>query len=127
MPGTSRGRTAERAARTSHRVPREHVARALERRGRGPERALELLVELLRRPAVGAVDRADRARLVEQEHLVVAHAENLPGDALGTVGGEVDRERRDLLRRHLLKALDPALVFLGLRRNRIDHAGPGER
>src|SRR5215475_6009465 len=112
MHGTSPGKTPERAARASHRVPREHVARAFKRRERGTECALELLVELLRCPAVGTVDRADRARLVEQEHLVVAYAENLPGYALGAVGSKVDRERRDLLRRHLLEALDPALLLL---------------
>ncbi len=75
----------------------------------------------------GAVDRAHRARLAEQEHLVVAHAENLPGDAVGAIRGEIDHERRDLLRRHLLEALDAALFLLGLGRDRIDHARPGER
>src|SRR4051812_7667719 len=43
-------------SRASHRVPREVVAGALQRRQRGAEDALELLVELFRRPAIGAVD-----------------------------------------------------------------------
>src|SRR6266542_4658645 len=47
----------------SHRIPREHVGGALERRERGAERALELLVELFRRPAVGAVDGAHWPRV----------------------------------------------------------------
>src|SRR5262249_37794320 len=73
----------------SYRIPREYVGRALERGERRPERALDLLVDLFRRPAVGAMDGAHRARLVEQEDLVVAHAENLPGNSLGAVAGEV--------------------------------------
>src|SRR5262252_9330669 len=88
-----------KATGNSHRVPREHVGRALERRERCPERALELLVEPLWRPAIGAMNRADRSRLVEQEHLVIAHGEDLPADALGAIGGEIDDERGDLLRR----------------------------
>src|ERR1022692_3583711 len=66
-----------RRDRASHRVPRKNVAGAIERRQRGAESALELRIEPLRGPAVGAVQRADRARLVEQEDLVVAHRENL--------------------------------------------------
>src|SRR5215470_7402439 len=73
------------------------------------------------------MDGADWPRLVEQEHLVVAHREDLPADPFGTIGSEIDDKRRDLLRRHLLEALDAALLLLGLRRDRIDHAGPGER
>src|SRR5262249_38281507 len=38
---------------SSHRIPREHIAGALERRQRRPERALELLIESLWRPAFG--------------------------------------------------------------------------
>src|SRR6266852_6070682 len=95
----------------SHRIPREHVGGTFQRRERGAERALELLVDLVGRPAVGAMDGADRARLVEQEYLVVAHAENLPGDAVGAVGGEIDRERRDLFRRHLTEALDAGFLL----------------
>src|SRR5262245_40172837 len=130
MPGTRPGMTTEKTekdARASHRIPREHVGGALERRERGPERALELLIQLLRGPAVGAMDAADRPRLVEQEHFVVAHRKDLPADSFGAIGGEIDDERRDLLRRHLLEALDAALLLLGLRRDRIDHARPGER
>src|SRR5215469_13065950 len=70
---------------------------------------------------------ADRARLVEQEYLVVAHREYLPRDTLGRRGSKIDRKRRDLVRRHLAEALDAALLRLALRRDRIDHAGPGER
>src|SRR5215510_15856891 len=112
---------------SSHRIPREQVGRAFGRRERCPERALELLVEPLWCPALRAMNRADRSRLVEQEHLVVANREDLPADALGAIGGEIDDERGDLLRRHLLEALDAALLLLGLRRDRIDHARPGER
>src|SRR4051812_8594557 len=93
-------------------VPREDIAGAVERRERWAERALELRVELFRRPAIGAVDRADRPRLVEQEDLVVAHREDLAGDAGGVVGAEIDDERRDLLRRHLLQAFDALLLGL---------------
>src|SRR6202140_5701303 len=95
-----------RSSRASPRVPRKYVAGAIERRQRGAEGALELRIELLGGPAVGAVQRADRARLVEQENLVVAHRENLSRNAIGAIGGEIDHERRDLLRRHLLEALD---------------------
>src|SRR5688500_7521285 len=90
----------------SYRVPAEHFARAVEGRERGSERTFELRVELVRRPAVGAVDRADRPGLVEQEHLVVAHRKDLPGDAGGFIGAEIDHQRRDLLGRHLLQPLD---------------------
>src|SRR5438132_8056671 len=114
-------------ASASYRIPTEDIARALQRRERGAEGALELLVEGLRRPALGAMDRADRARLVEQENLVAAHAENLSGDGFGAVGGEIDDERRDLFRGHLTEALDAPLLILGLGRDRVDHAGPGER
>src|SRR5215471_1626175 len=70
-PGTTAGNP-------SHRIPRKHIAGALERRERWSECAFELLVQLLRCPAIGAMDGADRARLVEQEYLVVAHREDLP-------------------------------------------------
>src|SRR5882672_3254554 len=101
----------------SHRIPREHVAGTLERRQRRPKRALELLIESLRRPTLGAMDRADRPRLIEQEHLIVAHREDLPADPLGAIRRKIDDERSDHLRRHLLDALDAALLRLGLRRN----------
>src|SRR5215471_20705434 len=114
-PGSRSLRSLGRDDSNLDRIPREHITGALERRERWPECALELLVQLLRRPAVGAMDGADRARLVEQEHLVVAHCEDLPADAFGTIGGEIDHERGDLLRRHLLDALDAALLLLGLR------------
>src|SRR5882762_4638877 len=94
-----------KATSSSHRIPREHVAGALERRQRRPKRALELLIEPLWRPTLGAMDRADRPRLVEQEHLVVAHREDLPANPLGTIGREINDKRRDLLRRHLLETL----------------------
>src|SRR5258705_5376920 len=117
MPGTRPGMTAAKQPRSLHRIPREHVAGTLERRQRRPERALELLIEPLRRPTLGAMDRADRPRLIEQEHLIVAHREDLPADPLGAIRREIDDERRDLLRRHLLDALDAALFRLGLRRD----------
>src|SRR5262245_354145 len=125
MVMTSRSASGDDRVRASHRIPREYVARALERRERGAEHALELLVELLRGPAVGAVQRADRPRLVEQVDLVVAHPEDLPGDPVGPVAAEIDHERRDLFRRHLAETRHPALLLLGLGRDRIDHAGPG--
>src|SRR5262249_60311019 len=73
-----------------HRIPGEHVARTFERRERRRERSPELLGDILRRPAVGAMDGANHARLIEQKNLVVAHAENLAGNPLGAVGGEED-------------------------------------
>src|ERR1700752_3198215 len=109
----------------SHRVPVEYVAGALERRERLLEGVLELRVELFDRPAVGAMQHADRARLRIEEDLVVAHADDLPTDALCLVGAEVARERRDLVGRHLLQPLDAQLLLLGLGRNRADHAAPG--
>src|SRR5215510_2464052 len=109
LHSSSRWRPRLRGDESSHRIPREHVGGALERRERWPERALELLVKLPGRPAIGAMDGADRTRLVEQEHLVVAHREDLPADALGAIGSEIDDERRDLLRRPLLETLDAAL------------------
>src|SRR5260370_17397685 len=113
----------ERRGDASHRVPREDVAGAIERRQRGTEGALELLIERLRRPAVGAVQRADRARLIEQEDLVVAHREDLPRNALGSIGGEIDDHPRHLLRRHFLETLDAPLLLLPLTRNRTRPAG----
>src|SRR5579864_8302225 len=110
-----------------HGIPREYVVGALQRRKRRAECTLELSVDLFRGPAVGAMQGADRAILIEQINLVVAHAENLPGNAGGAVGAEVDRERRDLFRRHLADAGDARLLLLGLGRDRVDHAGPGER
>src|SRR5436305_6385427 len=92
--------------RRSDGVPGEYVGRALERGKRGSERTLELRLDLVGSPAVEATDRAHRPRLAEQEDLVVAHTEDLARDALGAVRGEIDRERRDLLRRHLLEALN---------------------
>src|SRR5262249_23817635 len=110
-----------------YRIPRKNVGRALERRERGAERTLELLCDLVRGPAVGAMNGAHRPGLAEQENLVVAHAEDLAGDPLGGVRAEIDGERGDLLRRHLLHARDALLLPRGFGRDRIDHAGPGER
>src|SRR5215213_6762337 len=111
----------------SDRIPGEYFPRAVKRRERWTERALELGVELLRRPAIRTVDRADRPGLVEQEHLVVAHREDLPGDAGRLVGAEIDHQRRDLLRCHLLQPRDALLLSVGLGRDRADHAAPGKR
>src|SRR6185437_15945492 len=85
--------TAFRRQWSSDRVPGEDFARALERRQRGPEGAFELLGDLARCPAVGAVHHPDRTRLVEQEYLIVAHGENLSGNSLGRIGAEIDRKR----------------------------------
>src|SRR5215475_10698478 len=85
-PGSRSLRSLGRDDSNSHRIPREHITRALERRERCRERALELLIEPLRRPSVGAMDRADRPRLIEQEHLIVAHREDLPADPLCAIG-----------------------------------------
>src|SRR5579864_8012643 len=94
----------------SHRVPREYVARALQRRERGRESALELLVDLVRCPAVGALQGADRARLIEQIDLVVAYREYLSADARRLVRGEIDHQRRDLLRRHFSECREMRLL-----------------
>src|SRR3954451_22183524 len=67
---------------------------------------------------------ANRARLREQEDLVVAHAENLSRYAVRLFGAQVHRERRDLLRRHLLETLDTQLLGLRFGGNRADHAAP---
>src|SRR5262245_35982308 len=109
-----------------YRIPGEDVAGTLERRERRPQRALELLADAFGRPAVGAMDRSDYARLAKQENLVVANAENLAGDALRVIGGEIDRKRRDLFRRHLLHALNPHLFLWCIHWDRIDHARPGK-
>src|SRR5260370_33955744 len=71
--------------------------------------------------------RTARARLVDKQKLGVAHAENLAGDALGAIGGEINRKRGDLFRRHLLHALYPHLFLWSVHRNRIDHARPSKR
>src|SRR5262249_57243855 len=64
-----------------YRIPGEDVAGTLERRERRPQRALELLADAVGRPAVGAMDRTDYARLAEQENLVLAYAGHLAADA----------------------------------------------
>src|SRR4051812_36050702 len=102
MPGTRPGMTDYR----SHRVPIEHITRSLERRERLLECILQLRIELLHGPAVGSMQHPDRARLRIEEDLVVAHADDLPADTLGLVGAEVNGKRRDLVRCHLLQALD---------------------
>ena len=79
----------------SNRVPVEDVFGALERRQRAGEGAFELRGELFRGPAVGAVDGADRPRLVEQEDLVVAHRQDLSGNTGRRIGTEIDRKRRN--------------------------------
>src|ERR1700751_220685 len=88
----------------SHWIPGEYVAGTLQWRERRRERALKLRIELFRRPAVGAMDRPDRPVLVKQINLIVAHRKNLPGDAFGAIGSEIDRQRRDFLRRHFPNA-----------------------
>src|SRR5213078_2248176 len=87
---------------------------------------LELLADIFRRPAVGAMDCANHAGLAKQENLVVTHAENLTGDSLGAIGGQIDRKRRNLFRRHLLHALNPHLFLWSIHRDRIDHACPSK-
>ena len=77
-------------------------------------------------PSLRWTDRSGRFWL-EQEDLVHAHAENLPGDVLGGVGEQVGAHRRDLFRAHLLDLLDARLLRVGLGRDGADHAGPGER
>ena len=85
-----------------------------------------MLGDRLQRPALGVVHRAHRAVGVEQHDLVHAHAEDLRGDAVGGVGQQEHRHRRDLGRRHLLGALEPRLLRVGVGRNGADHARPGE-
>src|SRR3954466_14490804 len=102
MPGTRPGMTDYR----SHRIPIEHITRSLERRERLLECVLQLRIELLHGPAVGAMQHPDRARLRVEEDLVVARADDLARDALGLVGAEINRKRRDLIGRHLLQPLD---------------------
>src|SRR5580698_2181649 len=82
------------------RIPREHVARTIERRERGGKGAFELRVELFRGPAVGAMQRADRTGLIEQIDLVVAHRKYLAADAFRAIRRKINDERRDFLRRH---------------------------
>src|SRR5262249_10502777 len=59
-------------------------------------------------------------------NLVVTHRKNLPGYAFGAIRAEIDRQRRDFFRAHFAHARDAFLFLLGLGRNRIDHARPGE-
>src|SRR5947199_7942703 len=106
MPGTRPGMTDYR----SHRIPIEHVAGAFERRERLLECILQLRVDLLYCPAIGAVQHAHWARLRIEEDLIVAHADDLARDAFGFVGAEINRERRDLVGRHLLQPLDALLL-----------------
>src|SRR6476619_4789727 len=110
-----------------YRVPAKHIAGTVERCERRRESTFELCIELFRRPTVGAMDCADRPGLVEQKNLVVAHREDLPGDACRRVGAEIDNQRRDLFRRHLLEPRDALLLSVGLGWDRADHPAPGER
>src|SRR5690348_8347830 len=130
MAPTSPAMTIITAAPQGHeilnRVPIKHVLGTLERRKRRLESGFELGGELFRGPAFRAMDGLDRPRLVEQIDLVVADRENLPGDAGGRLRAKVDREWRDLFRRHALKSFDAAFVLLRLRRNRFDHARKGK-
>src|ERR1700754_1326653 len=88
--------------RQSDRIPGEDIARAVKLVERILERRYGLLGNALRRPAFAAMHRAQRAVLAEQENLVHAHAEDLPGHVLGEIAEQKGAHRRDLLRAHLL-------------------------
>ena len=67
---------------------------------------------------------ADRPRRAEQIDLVHPRAEHLTGYVPRRVGGEKDRHRRVLVRRHLLNFRDPRPLLFGARRDRLGHAAP---
>ena len=92
---------------------REHVAGTLERRQRRAEGALELLGDL----APASSRRSDACTRIGRGWLnrkisLLRTAKICPEMPLGRVGAEIDRERRDLLRRHLLQPLDALLLLL---------------
>src|SRR5215472_9977783 len=66
----------------SDRIPGEDVGGPVERVEGALEGGQHLLGEARRRPAFGAMDRAQRTRLAHQEALVLAHREDLAGDLL---------------------------------------------
>src|SRR6478672_11658464 len=68
------------ASQGSDRVPGEDVARPVERREGRAQHRQRGLDDAFRRPALAAVGVPDRPRLAEQEDLVVADGEDLPGD-----------------------------------------------
>ena len=78
-----------------HRVPGEDVARLVQRVEVVLELREDAVDDRFRRPAFGGVRGADRTRLAEQVDLVVAHAEDLPGDVLRGIAGQRGDERRD--------------------------------
>src|SRR5216684_267904 len=107
-------------------VPGEDVLGAVEGEERSLERGYGVLSDGLRRPALAAVDRADRPRLAHQEDLVLAHGENLAGDVRGEIAGEIDRERCDLAGRHGLHLGNARLLLRRVGRDRADEPAPGE-
>src|SRR6202034_3569121 len=89
-------------ASSSDRIPVEDIRRAVELVERRLQCRHAVLGDGLRRPAFGAMDRAQRARLAHQENLVHPHRKDLPGDILGGVAEQEAAQRRDLFRAHLL-------------------------
>src|SRR6266849_8477645 len=108
------------------RVPIKNIRRTVELVERRLQRRDAVLGEGLRRPAFGAMDRAQRARLAHQENLVHPHRKDLPGDILGGIAEQERANRRDLFRTHLLDFGDPRFLGLGLGRDGPDQPAPGE-
>src|SRR5581483_3962379 len=73
------------------RIPAEHLAAAVERLEGVAQRRHRVLADRLRRPALGAVDAAQRPALAHQEDLVVAGGEDLSGHVPRRIGGQEHR------------------------------------
>src|SRR5215472_9716347 len=114
-------------AAASHRIPAEDVARPVERVERRLESGYAVLGDGLRRPALAAMDRADRPWLAHEEDLVLAYGEDLAGDIRREIAGEIDGERRDLRGRHRLHALHPRLLLGRVGGDGADEAAPSKR
>eukprot|EP01035_Chromulina_nebulosa_P033142 gene33142-44362_t len=85
--------------------PRDSEDRVVREHGRRGSRVEEAVLHRrqgdveqgARAPALDLGHRADRTRLVEQHHLVAAHAEDLAGDVLRLGRGESDGQLGDLV------------------------------
>src|SRR3982074_995458 len=79
-------RVPPRAMKPSDRIPAEDIGRAVELVERRLQRRNRMVCDGLRRPAFAPLYRTQRTVLTEQENLVHAHAEDLSGDVLRSIG-----------------------------------------
>src|SRR5699024_7536281 len=112
---------------SSERVPAEHVAGTFQLVEIALESRQNTVENGARGPAFRGVRGTDRTRLAEQEDLVVAYAENLPGNVLGLITEQCRRQYRNLVRGHLLDLFHTLFLRFGIDRNGADQTAPGER